>query len=344
MKKIKIAVVSSSENFALQINDKLKERTGDNSEIFIITQKNYIAEFFSQPQKIDVLLIENNLYSDIIEKNNIDLICVLKDSPDDCQNTKTGYVYNIYKGAGIEKIVETMLSTINPAQYSGDADSDGCKVVLVTSPIGGSGKTLVSSAIAQCLSKNGMRVLYADTTCFQSASYWMKNASKTSDEFILDNFSANTVGNIIEHDGVDHIAFFSQILPALSINAEDYYGIIKAEKFKNNYDYIVVDSESCFTEGLINIMSLADYTVVLALQDEFSVFKLKKFLSSFDCSGNSGYILCCNKYCIDKKNYLKGGTETLPVSVCIPMFDTNGADLSDVCSMKCIHRIVSNLF
>ncbi len=341
MKKIKIAVVSSNESFALQINDKLKEKTGDSSEVFIITQREYIREFFSQSPKMAVLLIEENLYSDVVEKNNIDLICILKDSIDECQNAKTGFVYNIYKGEKTEKIIETMLSTINPARYSNDSDGDGCKVVLVTSPIGGSGKTLVASAIAQCLAKNGMKVLFADTTCFQSASYWIKNKRKASDEYILDNFSASTVDNIVEHDDIHHIAFFSQVLPALSIKAEDYYELIKAEKLRNDYDYIIVDSETCFTEGLINIMSMADYTVVIALQDEFSSFKLKKFLDNFDCSG---YMLCCNKFCIDKKNYLKSGMDTLPVSVYIPMFNTNGAQLSDICQMKCIHRIVSSLF
>lgn len=344
MKKFKFVIADSSENFALEIQEKLEAKAGGNSEILIITEKNYLDEFFESPQKMDVLLIDKKFYSKAIEKHDIDLICIVSDDKNDCNRLNTGFVYTVHRDSGSEEITRTMLSVINPALIQKKESDSECKIILVTSPLGGSGKTVTAAAIALHLRKSGMKVLFADTTSFQSSSHWITDKKKIGDdEYILDNFNAECVDNITAQGNVDHIAFFSQVLPALDINAGNYYEIIKAEKKREEYDYIVVDSDSCFTTDLVNFMTVADHVVILTLQDEVSVHKMQRFLYSFDCSDTSKYITCCSKFCIDKKNYLSEKAEFMPISVYIPMVNLNGAELSEVSKMPCFNRIASML-
>lgn len=253
MKNLKFAIVDSSESFALKIQDNLENKVGENSEIVIITDPDYLEEFFSETQSLDVLLIEKKFYSEEIENYNIDLICILSDSPEDCLKPNTGYIYNVFRNANIDKITDTMLLAVNPARLFGQSQQRKCKVVLVTSPLGGSGKTVTAAGIACYLRKSGMKILFVDATCFQSASYWFGSEKKLTDEYILDNFNSENYENLILNGDVDHISFFSQILPAVNINTGDYYKIIKTEMQKENHDYIIVDSESCFSEDLINL-------------------------------------------------------------------------------------------
>ncbi len=343
MKNLKFAIVDSSESFALKIQESLESKAGENSETVIITDRNYLEEFFSEEQKLDVLLIEKKFYSKELETQDIDLICILSDSPEDCKNPNTGYIYNVFRGAGVDKITDTMLSAVNPTMLGSQTQQGNCKVVLVTSPLGGSGKTVAAAAIAYNLKRSGMRVLFVDTTCFQSASYWIGSENKLSDEYIIDNFNHDNSGKIILNGTVDHIAFFSQVLPAMNINTGDYCEIIKSESQKENYDYIVIDSESCFSDDLIKLMTLADYVVILTLQDKISSYKMKSFLHSFECSDASKYIVCCNKFCVNKKNYSNEKQNVVAVSAYMPMFDVSSARLLDISEMKCIQKLASKL-
>lgn len=343
MKNLKFAVVDSSESYALKIQEALENKVGENADTVIITDESYFREFFSEKQTLSVLLIEKKFYSKELEFHNIDLICVLSDNPADSRKTNTGYVYNVCRSEGIDKVTDTMLSAINPAMLGNQKKSNGCKVVLVTSPLGGSGKTAVSAAVAYRLKKSGMKVLFADTTCFQTASYWIESEKNMSDDDVLDNFSPENAENIIVQGNVDHIAFFSQMLPAVDINTKNYYEIIKSETKKENYDYIIIDSESCFSADLIKLMTIADYVIIVALQDKISAVKMKKFLYSFECSDSSKYIVCCNKFRIDRKNYLTQLQNTVSVGAYLPMFDIGNTKLSDLSETKSIHKLVSNL-
>ena len=48
MKNLKFAIVDSSESFALKIQESLESKAGENSETVIITDRNYLEEFFSE--------------------------------------------------------------------------------------------------------------------------------------------------------------------------------------------------------------------------------------------------------------------------------------------------------
>lgn len=345
MKKLKFVIAVSSETFAVTVQEKLEDKAGSDSEIIIITDSNYLEKFFNLPQRIDVLLIDEKFYSRTIEKHDIDLICILSEKIENCDKVNTGFIYTVYKNSGIDKIIQIMLSAINPAMLEKNTSQERCKMVLVTSPLGGSGKTVTAAAIAYYLHKSGMKVLFADTTSFQSSEHWIANEKKSiDDDYILNNFNVDGLGDIIVHGNIDHIAFFSQALPALDINAGSYYEVINAEKNKGNYDYIVVDSESCFSTDLINFMTIADYVIILALQDEVSVSKMRRFLRSFECSDKSKYIVCCSKFCIEKKNYLREKLDFLHISAYIPMVNLNGAHISDISKIQCFNRIASMLF
>lgn len=90
-------------------------------------------------------------------------------------------------------------------------------------------------------------------------------------------------------------------------------------------------------------MTLADYAVIVTLQDAVSAYKMKSFLRNFECSDSSKYIVCCNKFRVDKRNYSSENQNVMPVSVYIPMMDIGASRMSDISEMKCIQKLASKL-
>ena len=342
MNCLRFVIAVPDDEFAIEIQSKLEETVGENAEILIITDKVYFRDFFSSPKNLNVILVDKSFYSKELENHNIDLVCILSNKNEDCQRVNAGSIYVIHKDSGVDKITQMMLSAVNPEMINRSIqEGQKAKIILVTSPLGGSGKTVTALAISYYLKKSGLRVLFVDPTNLQSSEYWLKDANSMEDEYISENLTPDCWTNLVIHGKTDHIALFSQVLAAVDVKTEDYFQIIESAQSSGEYDYIVVDSESDFSAESIRFMTLADRVLVLLLQDQQSVHKAEKFLRCFDCSDETKYTLCCSKFCINKKSFLK--ENMIPVAGNFPMINLDNAQLEDVGMLKCISRITSEL-
>lgn len=71
MSKLSIVLVDTDERYLIPLELKFIEELGNQADIMVITELKYLEEYFSSPRHIDVLLINEKLYSKDIEKHNI---------------------------------------------------------------------------------------------------------------------------------------------------------------------------------------------------------------------------------------------------------------------------------
>jgi len=157
MKKPFVVLADLDANYLIPLEDKLTEELYDQIELEIITDKQYFDIFFSTPRKIDTLIICSGLFSQDLFRHNITDFFVLTEDPSDTQSTDN--VTRIFKYSSTKEIFNQVLYK-NKEMLNVQFSHKETQVIVVTSGIGGSGKTTLSLALSESLARNHKRVLY----------------------------------------------------------------------------------------------------------------------------------------------------------------------------------------
>ena len=77
MAEISIVIASLDQKYLSSLELSFTKKVASNVSLEIITDYQYLLEFFSIPQKIDCLIIDEDLYSETIDKQHksISRIC-----------------------------------------------------------------------------------------------------------------------------------------------------------------------------------------------------------------------------------------------------------------------------
>ena len=193
------------------------------------------------------------------------------------------------------------------------AAKEGTKVILVYSPVGGSGKTALSLGISGIISKYRKKVLYISTETLQSFRWMLKCDGYLSRSFerslinkdfdIVDKFRSCVKTGIFSY-----LPPVQQAVPIAGISLDSYIHLINKIKEAKLYDYVVIDSSSELDTGKCLLMNAADKVVIVANQDEMAVMKIDALLDNIDCSDNNKFLFICNKYRKTEENHLMDNT------------------------------------
>ena len=183
-------------------------------------------------------------------------------------------------------------------------------MLLVYSPIGGSGKTSVALGLSRCLADENKRVLYLNLEQINTFQIWMNNQAYLADSGYSDfrNGSKEIFTRIrhqIRNEGFDYLPPFKASLSALGIELDVFMQLIQNVKEMKNYDFIIIDTDAAFSESKAELMKLANRVFLLTMQDQVSVFKMDVFLNNVNCNDPEKYMFICSRYNQDQKNYLK---------------------------------------
>jgi len=161
VKNLFIVIADEDEEYLTPLELKFIEELDDKAEIEVITTRDYLQSFFSTPRKVDILIINKSLYSDIFSKHDIENIFILTEEESDKEN-------EIYKYTSVKDIYNFVSGSVKTNTQELAAVKEGTKAILVYSPIGGSGKTALSLGISGIISKYRKKVLYISTESIQS--------------------------------------------------------------------------------------------------------------------------------------------------------------------------------
>ena len=217
----------------------------------------------------------------------------------------------------------------------GDRENNETEFIMVYSPSGGSGNTLVSMGIAGALSKCNKRVLFISTEVLQGFNYYLSNNEYISNNFEkhLHNHSENIVEVLkgaIRKECFDYLLPFRQATNSYNIKLDDYRYLLESLRKSGDYDYIVVDTSCELSNSKTKLMSFCHKVIVVTMQNKVSTAKLERLINNIDCSDRNKFMFICNKYMDSEVNYLikNPATNNLTIGEYISNFNFVNNDLS----------------
>lgn len=304
MNKPFVVLADLDANYLVPLEDKLTEELYDQIDLEIITDKQYFDSFFSTPRKIDTLIICSSLFSQDLLRHNITDFFVLTEDPSDTKSTDN--VTRIFKYTSTKEIFNQVLYK-NEKMLNVQFSHKETQVIVVTSAIGGSGKTTLSLALSDSLARNHKRVLYISTDIMQSFSYYLQNKATLPNDVVrvfgcTDDKLYSGIMPYLRNEGFTYLPPFSCSILSLGLDSKIYNRIIAAAKATKDFDYIVVDTDLNLDETKAELVHNADKVIISVLQDEYSTYKTEYLVRNMDCRNTEKFLFVCNKFRRDVEN------------------------------------------
>lgn len=311
MKRPIIILADEDQVFAESLALKFAETYGNAIDLRVITDPEYFLQIFQKRQHADVLLIADELWSEELEKHDIERILVIND-----QN-RYGNMKSI-----IHKAMYGMRDLTEEQQ-----ENKKIPVIGVISAAGGAGTTTVSLALSRFLADNHQRVLYLNMESIQSFSYYLVHNTQLEAGAcrILQQGGSGVYQKIeasLQTDGFRYLPALPVSPSVMGVAIETYLSLVEEAENSGDFDAIVVNLENSFTDDIGRIMGKCNNIVLLTMQDSISAAKTNYLVNNLNLSA-SNYYLICNQYNPDRNNELLGNAyKRLPVSGYIRRLDT----------------------
>ena len=188
MRKLSLLIVDSDEDYLKALSTYFSINYFSEFKITSISSKEYFSKYLSSVQGIDILLINRNMFSAEIEKKFINTIILMGEDTEDKSIIDYGYIFKYMRANKIYNEIKRYFIAENP--NIGEDVTTGKKMTKVTtvySPIGGSGKSIVSITTALKLVENANEVLYLNFEDIPSTSVFFdcRNRNSMSDLLYL---------------------------------------------------------------------------------------------------------------------------------------------------------------
>ena len=243
---LSIVLCDEDERYLVPLELKFTEEFGEKAEIIVITDKEYLKSFFSTPQNIDVLIINEDLYDEEYEKQDISNVFLLSEV-DNSMQTENMILKRIYKYTSVKQIYNDVVNNMSSENLKtiGDRENNETEFIMFYSPSGGSGNTLVSMGIAGALSKCNKRVLFISTEVLQGFNYYLSNneyISNFESIYIIIVKNSEELKGAIRKECFDYLLPLGQATNSYNIKLDDYRYLLESLRKSGDYDYIVVDT------------------------------------------------------------------------------------------------------
>ena len=305
MEQAKIVFVDTDEDYLLTLVMKFISNIKDYIDITMITDPMYLQKYLEQPHDINILIINEKLYTPAFERYSIDDVYYLTETTD--ENATEPYLSNyLYKYSSVSEIYQRVLSLSNfEAKYMNEISNT--KLIMVYSPIGGSGRTFSAIGLARALSGLNKKVLYLNLETIQNFNYFMmdKSYAPRSFTFNLSAQGADLIDSLkasVKTESFDYLPPFEQSATALNITMSSYFNLLHQLVERKIYEYVVLDTSTEFNEEKARLMYESDQVLIITNQDRMSAWKLDTFLRNIDFSDKGKFLILCNSYHSGEEN------------------------------------------
>lgn len=307
MDKKRLLFVDEEEEYLMTLVLKFIECLDEKIDITIITDTMYLNQYLNEPHEVDILIINDTLYDKRFERFGInDVYCLTEDENNVNQTQGTGNTIYKYSSTGhiYKKIV-----TMSGLDRLSTTDSHTGRLLVLYSPIGGSGKTYASIGIARALTELNKKVLYINVEKIQDFGYFLKGTEYAGNDFERAMMSQSedlteVLKSIIQTDDFDYIPPFEKASTMFSIHTECYEQLIRKIRELEVYDFILLETSKEFTQENVFYMGNAERVLIITNQDPCSVYKLERFLANIDYTQSDRFKIICNAYDEKKENAL----------------------------------------
>ncbi|MCX8129528.1 MAG: AAA family ATPase [Clostridia bacterium] len=241
--------------------------------------------------KVDILLISEDLEHDSVDKSKIGCFIILTKGKA-ARGEGEQYCINKYQyGDRLAACILGVYSEKTGGKFNGESKNKNTRVVSVFSPQGGSGKTSIAlSACIQCARKGSM-VFYLNLEEFNSTSAFLNCKSDLNFSnviYYLKERSRNLALKIEASKCVDPVWGFHYFAPSDNdveineISFEDVNELIDQIKSLGIYDFIFIDMSSSFNARNTGLLGISDRILLVFGMEMSSESKIARFVDSLD--------------------------------------------------------------
>ena len=293
----KIVLVDDNIRYVFLLQSRLGEHFQNAVNLEIITERYYYIKYFSEPRIIDLLIIDEKFYTREIQKHNIRKVLLLTDS-ENVEQDAAGNVIRIYKYSNMRDIFNAIKSR-NVGLFNAEQSRKGTQIILVTSAAGGVGKTTVALGLGLALERDYKKVLYVDAESFQTFNGLIKSSEFLEGNDLIELSNDEVSDYLNNHVCVNEISYlpaFRNPLLSVGLPLEVYRLFIESAKKSEEYDYIIVDSDSAFDEEKVKLMGIADKILFVTEQTEKSCYATNQMIRQISEVNDGKYLFICNRF------------------------------------------------
>lgn len=309
MSKPRIIIADTDISYIIPLQQKFIEEYFETIDLEIVTIQEYYNRLFSSPQRVDILIVSEELYHSDIHRHNIGIVFLMSEQSIGMK-TNEPVVNRLYKYTSIKEIFSAIVGKSYKLLSVSNAAKKSTQIVLVCSACGGVGKTTIALGISACLNRNYKRVLYLNAARLHSFQIMLSNKSSVTSSDVyakLMKASDNVYKDIkhtIRNEGFNYLPPFRAALMSLGIDYSVYEKLVLSAKQSEEYDYIIVDADTVLDEEKIKLIDLADKVVFVMRQNKASVYATNAFVSNVNGAAGDKYIFVCNDFVEEKINNL----------------------------------------
>lgn len=309
MAKPKIIIADSDKDYVIPIQLKFVEEFFEKADIEIITEKDYFNEYFSDPQKAEVLVISEDLYDANILRHDIGHVFIMTEQYTE-ENTGRLNVSHIYKYTSIKEIFTEIIGKSQSSLRVHIDEKKEPQIILVTSACGGVGKTTVALGMCACLTKNYKKVLYINADRLQHFQHLFDNKIAITAVDVYARFTNRAplvfseIKHIVRKEQFSYIPAFKASLMSLGISYSVFSELAIAAKKSKEFDYIVVDADIAFDDFKAALFNISDKVIVVTRQDMGAVYATNILASNVNGLNSEKYVFVCNDFDKEKPNAL----------------------------------------
>lgn len=296
----RVVIVDDEMGYIIPLQARLAEEYSRMVEIEIITKKEYFQVFFAVPQSIDLLIITNKFYSLELQRHNIKKTILLIEELEAGIQLYSNTI-QLFKYSDIREILN-IINSRSMGIFLNNHKENMTQIVLVTSACGGVGKTTVAMGICSALEIAYKKVLYVGAEYLQTFQYWLNDLTPITDSKIYSEIGDNsrnaylTVKSAIKSEVFCYLPPFKAAILSMGISFSVFEKIISDAKMVGDYDYIVVDTDSIFSEDKVRLLGIADKVLVVTDQTERSYFATEQLIKNISELNTEKYLFICNMY------------------------------------------------
>lgn len=307
MAKLQVVFVDFNEQYLLTLEKRILEELGDIADIELISEKEYFDQYFSTPRKLDLLIINQDLYTQELDRHNVGHVFLMTEEETEQANLP-GKFTAIYKYTSIKEIFSKITGRAGNIIPMSEEEKRS-KLILFYSPAGGCGQTSVALGFCSALANNYKRVLYISMDSLQAEVNGLEGGEKVkagAERPIASEseYAYEATKPFIKMDYFSWLPPFSGALSSLGISTKSMIPFITQAVESKDFDYVVVDAPAEFTESTTSLMANSVQTVMVVQQNKSVALKLKALMENIDCSDNRKFFFVCNQYLAAEKNYL----------------------------------------
>jgi len=321
MSKKSILLVSTDEEYNLNIETKLAMQLSLDAELEIISDPLYLEEYQKKPVKVNLLIVEEKSVSMIGNNLQADKVLLLS------EDTILRNDNRISKFGGAQAIIRTL-----PADLirSGMLSSRKTHIIDVCSLQGGSGKTAAAICSGIRLAQKGKKVLYVNLEPFQhfynllsaNNERWYMTDKLIHAIAMNPHMAADCALDEIIHDRIDMLPQLKGLTGTYQITFTSLLALVDELAGRQIYDYIIAEFPEGMTSEIQMRLFSSENILVTMLQNKDSVERIKAFSEIMKTLSGQLYIVC-GRYDKDRSDDIKEVTQRLGYPICeyIPQFE-----------------------